>query len=168
MRLSIKWKLFYAANILLFVYVSICIIGSCYAAISFRETTMSSTDLLILVAMEFSFALMIFSYCLNLFMVHKYFPGNPMPVGVKRLNIVVFCFNVLFWLSIFAMFCYGFYDESRHGYRDSDGIFALIFISIFLITKAFVLSLQIQLPGVAAHHHRNKVDLLIESLGQNN
>ena len=161
-----KWKIFLVLNFTLMIP---SIIGLVVLTISLFNTNLERTDddLMFTTLFLFVFFTITLNSLLNVFIIQRYFPDKLIPVVIKRLNIVSFVLNILLSIGILVLCIYGASEEFDKGTarENNSGVIALGVILFIWIIQVIVLVMQGQLPSLISRNNRNKMDVLIDSIG---
>lgn len=162
-QLTKKWKLFLITNYVLLVFEVIAILGLILVI-----ATAKSSDKYINAYLVFGllFLLVFANNTLNIYIINKFFPNNPLP---KRPKILLVISTIIFIpiIAFVGMVCYFFLSYMYEDYRSADvtdylgGGFAII----LLILSLFTLILQFQIPRYLNRKSKGSIESLIESIG---
>lgn len=163
--MRIKWKIFLALNFILgipaFIFLMLLIV-------EFFNSFKDMTDLSIPFLFLFGFSVITFNSFLNIFILQRFFPDKLISPSVRTLNLVSFILNILLAvitlvLSIYATALEFGNDPER---KITDGKVVLLIIFIGLIIHIIVLVMQGQLPALINRNNRERMNSMINSIGE--
>jgi len=162
--MPVKWKIFFVLNFILALPAFVALL---FSIINFSNSYRTSED-------NFFFALFIFGLLmitvngfLNIYVIQRFFPDKILPVSIKRLNIISLVINFIITAGLLILCIYAATVEFKHGNegRDNSGKIALMIISIGWLVHFIILILQVQLPTLIIRNNREKINSLINSIG---
>ena len=163
--MPVKWKIFLALNLVLSLPALACLVSLFIRLInSYNRYSHNTFSFLFL----FALLLVTFNGLLNIYLLQRFFPDKLLPVSVKRVNAVSLGLNVLVAIGILILCIYAASLEFGSDYErgDASGKIALAVISFLWLVQVVVLIMQGQLPGLISRNNREKMDSLIDSIGQ--
>ena len=163
--MPVKWKIFFALNLVLSLPALACLVSLFIRLInSYNRYSGYSFALLFFVGS----LLITFNGFLNIYLLQRFFPDKLLPVSVKRVNAVSLGLNVLVAIGILILCIYAAPLEFGSDYEEGDasGKIALVIIFFLWLVQVVVLIMQGQLPGLISRKNREKMDSLIDSIGQ--
>jgi hypothetical protein len=162
--MPVKWKIFFALNFLLAIPAFAALL---FSIINFSNRNRTGED-------NFYFSLFIFGLLmitgngfLNIYIIQRFFPDKLLPVSIKRLNIISLVINFIITAGLLILCIYAAMDEFKQGNkgRDNSGKIALVIISVAWVIHFIILILQVQLPTLIIRNNREKINSLINSIG---
>ena len=170
MRLTLKWKVFYVLNVIFLVFSALMIfyvLDEFYTgknAPAFNAHDSESEGLLYVNTMIASALFIFLNGCLNIFLLHRYFPDRSLSKTSKLLNkISLFC-SLLAWIGLLALFVYASIESAGYGWT-ADSLSAVSVVAGMIVGLGYILILQLGMTGVLAARDRKKMGSLIDSLG---
>ena len=163
-KLTIKWKSFLVVNYLLLVGTLSVILRIIYLLSNpiYRSTVPGTVFLL-----GFLFIALFLVSLLNIYIIHRYFPDNPLSPKLRKLfntvRVLMVIFNAGMLFMTLAVFAAISETSSRSG-RWTDMLAVYFFLFLFL-ASIYILILQYQLPGYLDRKHAGKMNTLIDSIG---
>jgi hypothetical protein len=163
--MPVKWKIFFALNLVLSLPALVCLILLFLEVLNSRS---SGGDFFIVFIFLLGLFLITINGFLNIYLLQRYFPDKQLSAGIKQLNVISLVFNILASAGILILCIYGASVEFSSGneYRDASGKLALGLIFLLWIVQVIVLFMQGQLPGLINRNHHAKINSLIDSIGQ--
>ncbi len=161
-----KWKIFLVLNFVLSIPALMCFVLLLINILNARYRGTNIEYLFTFLAL-FSLLLITLNGLLNTYLLQRFFPDKLLTTGVKRLNIVSFVLNILVAIGVLVLCIYGANEEFGNDNDDANsGKIALMIMSALWLVQVVVLILQGQLPGLINRNNREKIDSLIDSIGQ--
>ena len=165
--MPVKWKIFLVLNFVLSLPALICFI---LMFINFINSSYARSDeeYLFVFLPLFSLLLISLNGLLNIYILQRFFPDKLLPAAVRRLNAVSLGFNILVAVGMLILCIYAASYEfgNENEVEDSAGKIALAILFFLWLVQIIVLVMQGQLPGLINRNHRDKMDSLIDSIGQ--
>ena len=163
--MPVKWKIFLALNFILSLPALVCLI---LLVISFLNSHRRNYDYFLPYLLLSGMLLITINGFLNIYIMQRFFPDKLLPAGIKSLNILSVLLNILISIGIMIVCIYGASEElGRHNYeRDASGKIALTIIFVLWLVQVVVLIMQVQLPGLISRNNQERMDSLIDSIGQ--
>jgi hypothetical protein len=165
--MSVKWKIFLALNLVLSVPALVCFI---LMIINFLNSHRYRDDDFIFFIFALALLIIALNGFLNIYLLQRFYPDKLLPLSVKRLNAVSLALNILAAIGILILCIYGASLEFRSDYnyrgRDASGKIALAIIFFLWLVQVVILVMQGRLPGIISRNNREKMNSLIDSIGQ--
>jgi hypothetical protein len=161
-KFTLKWKLFLIGNYLELVILGIALF---FMIVGLSNGIYAEKDGYIPALLITSFAIVCLNSFFNIFALHRYFPDTPIPQTLRSLMIgsgILTCLDMvfLFLVGIGMMMAYEEEQEARL-------ILTIFIIGYFLLWTigVFLLIFQFQLFSFLQKKEKNKIESLIDSLG---
>jgi len=163
--MPVKWKIFLALNFVLSLPAFICLV---LLSINLLNRHTRAADYIFAFVFLFGFLVITLNGFLNIYLLQRFFPDRLLPASVKRLHVLSLLLNVLVAIGLLVLCIYGASVELTNDYeeRDASGKIALAVIFFLWLVQVIVLIMQGQLPGIIRRNNREKMDSLIDSIGQ--
>ena len=163
--MPVKWKIFLSLNFVLSLPALVCLI---LLFINLLNSYNRSSDYFFSFAFLFGFLVVTLNGFLNIYLLQRFFPDKLLPVTIKRLHVLSLVLNILIAIGLLILCIYGASLEFSNNYegRDVSGKIALAVIFFLWLVQIIILIMQGQLPGVISRNNREKMDSLIDSIGQ--
>lgn len=162
--MSLKWKIFFALNFILAIPAFVVLL---FLIINFSTSDRIGED-------NFFFALAVFGLLmitgngfLNIYVIQRFFPDKLLPVNINRLNTISLVINFILTTGLLILCIYGAtveFKQSNAG-RDTSGKIVLVIFFIACLIHIITLILQVQLPPLIMRNNHEKMDSLINSIG---
>jgi hypothetical protein len=161
-----KWKIFFILNLLLALYSLVLLIATIATLDKLEQTTENSMFSILFI---FCFTVMMVNSFLNIFLLQRFYPARPVPVGLRILSGILLVITILitigFLIACLSASVYAFKDgDERHLDRTSRILFIVMLFCI--VFQVITLIMQGQLPGRIRRNHQNSMHSLIDSIGQ--
>jgi hypothetical protein len=162
--MPLKWKIFLALNFVLslpalvfFIYLFILILNNISRAVDFWIGGLFLAGLLAIILNGF----------LNIYLLQRFFPDRLVPEGVHRLNTISIVLNSLLSIGLLIWNIYITSELFSYRYRipTAQKITLAIFFVLWMV-QVVILVLQVQLPGLINRNNRDKMNSMIDSIGQ--
>ncbi|HEY6502352.1 MAG TPA: hypothetical protein VIZ28_00125 [Chitinophagaceae bacterium] len=163
--MSLKWKIFFALNILVALPAFILLV--LLLVIAFNDVN-SSEDYLYFIIFLFAFSMMMLNGFLNIFLLQRFYPDKLIPAGAKRLNLLSWILTALVTIGLLISCYYAAIEvfDARNAGRNAAGKVTLIILLLILILQLIILVMQLQLRRLISRNNRNSMDSLIDSIGR--
>ena len=163
--MPVKWKIFLALNFVLSLPAFICLV---LLSINLLNGHNRGADYIFAFVFLFGFLVITLNGFLNIYLLQRFFPDRLLPAGIKRLHVLSLLLNVLVAIGLLVLCIYAASVELTSDYeeRDVSGRIALAVIFFLWLVQVIVLIMQGQLPGIISRNNREKMDSLIDSIGQ--
>jgi len=163
--MPVKWKIFLSLNFVLSLPALVCLI---LLFINLLNSYNRTSDYFFAFIFLFGFLAITLNGFLNIYLLQRFFPDKLLPVTIKRLHVLSLVLNILIAIGLLILCIYGASLEFSNNYegRDVSGKIALAVIFFLWLVQIIILIMQGQLPGVISRNNREKMDSLIDSIGQ--
>lgn len=161
-KFSLKWKLFLIGNYLELVIVGIALF---FLILGLTNGIYGDQEAYIPALLIISFAIVCLNSFFNIFALHRYFPDTPIPQTLKSLMIAS---GILTCLDMVFLFLVGIgMMMAAEEQQDTRTILSAFIVGYFLLWAigVFLLILQFQLFSFLNKKEKNKMESLIDSLG---
>jgi hypothetical protein len=163
--MPVKWKIFFALNFVLSLPALVFLI---LLFINLLNSHTNRRDYSFVFIFSTAFLLITMNGFLNIFLLQRFFPDKLIPAGIKRTNTISLVLNILVSVGTLVFWIYGATLLFRSDYEmvNASGKIALAIIFFLWLVQVGVLIMQGQLPGVISRNNRERMDSLINSIGQ--
>jgi MFS family permease len=164
--MPLRWKIFFALNFVLSLPALVFLI---YLFLELINSYNRYTDYFIGLLFLFSLLLIVVNGFLNIYLLQRFFPDKLVPEPIKKITLISLVLNILVAIGI-LIFCiyigslllsYRAYGAGNNGAR-----FTLAIIFLLWIVQVIVLIMQGQLPALINRNNRDKINSLIDSIGE--
>jgi hypothetical protein len=161
--MPLKWKIFFALNIVIGLPAFVFLIMLC---ISFFNARVTHSSYLYFALLGFVLSMMTLNGFLNIFLLQRFYPDKLIPAGAKNLNLASLVFTSIGNIGLFLLCIYAALDEFNSGRSDNTSKIALSLLSLTAILQTIILFMQAQLLRLITRNHYQRIDSLIDSIGQ--
>lgn len=164
--MPVKWKIFFALNLLLALYSFVLLIATIATLGRLEQTSENSMYSVFFI---FCFTVMTVNSGLNIFLLQRFYPARPVPVGLRILSGTLLVITVLITIGILitclSVLVYAFKDDDERHLGAGSRIMVISMI-IYIVLQSIVFIMQGRLPGLIRRNHQNSMHSLIDSIGQ--
>ena len=162
--MSLKWKIFFALNFILAIPAFVVLL---FLIINFSTSYRTSEDNLFFTLALFGLLMITGNGFLNIYVIQRFFPDKLLPVNIKRLNTISLVINFIITAGLLILCIYGALEEFKQSNagRDTTGKIVLVIFFIVCLIHIITLILQVQLPSLVMRNNHEKMNSLINSIG---
>jgi uncharacterized membrane protein len=162
--MSVKWKIFFALNFILAIPAFVALL---FLIINFSTNYRTGEDNLFFALAVFGLLMITGNGFLNIYVIQRFFPDKLLPVNIKRLNIISLVINFIITAGLLILCIYGALEEFKQSNagRDTTGKIVLVIFFIVCLIHIITLILQVQLPSLIMRNNHEKMNSLINSIG---
>ena len=164
--MPLKWKLFIAFNLVLGLGALILLLWLLY---SIPYTHVTGTGAAIAYTFLASLFIVSFNSLHNVYLVQRFFPNKNVPPALRGFNLLMIILNIIIAICFLALLAYAWYDTYYNPDITRDKNTAEnAFISILIgqLLYLYILIRQVQLNKLLRKNQRDKIDALIDEIGQ--
>ena len=162
--MTVKWKIFLALNFVLalpsFVFLIILIIN-------FLKYYSITEDTIFFLLFLFGLSMITLNGFLNIYLLQRFFPDKIIPISIKRINLLSLILTSIIAVGMLIMFIYATAEEfgNNNAGRNANVKIALAILLFALIILVIILIMQAKLPRLISRNNHEKMDSLINSIG---
>ncbi len=163
--MTLKWKIFFALNILLALSAFILLILLFVALFSMNYRIEYYLSFAIFI---FALSIMPLNSFLNIFLLQRYYPDKLISKGIKKLYLLLLTLTGIIILGMLIICIYAGAEEfdSRNADRDANRKIVLLILFIAMIIQIIIFTMQIQLLALIKRNNQKSMHSLIDSIGQ--
>jgi hypothetical protein len=162
--MPLKWKIFFALNFVLSLPALAFLI---YLFIYFLNSFSRTADIWIGVLFLVGLLMIMLNGFLNIYLIQRFFPDRLVPEGLLRVNTLSIVLNILLSVGLLIFNIYITSELLRYPYRLPTAQKITLGLFYFLwIVQVVILILQAQLPALINRNNHDKMNSMIDSIGQ--
>jgi carbon starvation protein CstA len=160
--LPVRWKIFRLANYLQMIAALVLLGLFGYTYLSFTRGEGFGYFLLFCLV----FVIVIVNNCVNVHIVHHYYPDKSLPAGKKVMSMILLIFYILIIIGLVLLAIFAISEMSDDDYRTGrDDWFGLSILAFHIVLGIYILILQMGLPRVLERNDRQHIEHLLDDLG---
>jgi phosphotransferase system glucose/maltose/N-acetylglucosamine-specific IIC component len=162
--MSAKWKIFFALNFILAIPAFVALL---FLIINFSTSYRTGEGNLFFALAVFGLLMITGNGFLNIYVIQRFFPDKLLPVNIKRLNTISLVINFILITGLLILCIYGATIEFRQSNagRDTSGKIALVIFCLACLIHIITLILQVQILPLINRNNSEKINSLINSIG---
>jgi hypothetical protein len=161
--MQIKWKIFFALNLLLVLYAIVLLIATTATLSKFSH---KQDSFILSIIFIFSFAVMAMNGILNVFLLRRFYLAKLIPAIIKSLSHLFLIITAIVTVVIFLTCLIGAREifNARDGHHVRTTTLTVSFLVVAIQTA--ILIMQEQLPRLIQLNYQSSMHSLIDSIGQ--
>ena len=162
MQLTLKWKVYRIANY--FVLLSFLFFLGLILFFALKNGIVKS-DLVTFLPVVTGMIVVILATFFNLYVLYNYFPDKLLSGILNKLHSLLIILFLLSLLGLLFLCTWGLIEEIKDNTDDNTGVIILSVLFILLLIGFYVLSMQFFVRKFLKTNYRNKMNSLIENIG---